>query len=98
MITKLEMPSITYVHTTRKETILMHAALEKTFGSEMMKGILKTRTQMVEIMYRYFDSNLSESHLVKLYNCTLLDTRFKNYNILPTRNYLQTSQSCTECI
>ena len=45
MITNLEMTSITYVHTDQKETILVHTALEKTFRPEMMKGILKVRTQ-----------------------------------------------------
>jgi hypothetical protein len=59
----------------------VHAALEKAFKPEMMKGILKARTQMVQSMYRYFDSNLSESHRGKLYICTLLDPRFKNYNM-----------------
>ena len=96
MIAKLEMPSITYVHTVQKETILVHATLEKAFRPEMMKGILKVRTQMVESMYRYFDSNLSESHRAKLYICTLLDPRFKNYNMCPTRKYVQNTQLCTE--
>ena len=81
MIASLEMSSITYVHTDQKETILVHASLEKAFRSEMMKGILKVRTLMVESMDRYFDSNLSESHRPKLYICTLLDPRFKNYNM-----------------
>ena len=64
MITKFEIPSITYVHTAQKETIPVHAALEKASRPEMMKGILKVRTQMVERMYEYFDSNWSESHRV----------------------------------
>ena len=51
MITKLEMSSITYVHTARKETITIRA---------------------------------------KLYICTLLDPRFKNYNMWPTRKYVTT--------
>ena len=41
--------------TLQKETSLVHAALEKAFRSEMMKGILKSKTQMVENMYGYFD-------------------------------------------
>ena len=98
MIAKLEMPSITYVHNTQKETIPVHAAIEKDFRPEMMKGILKARTQMVESMYRYFDSNLSESHRAKLYICTLLDPRFKNHNMCPTRKYVQNSLLCTVCI
>jgi hypothetical protein len=57
MIAKLEVPNITYVHTTQ-ETIPIHAVLEKTVGSEMMKSILKARAQMVESMYMDFDSNL----------------------------------------
>jgi hypothetical protein len=41
------------------------AALEKAVRPDMMKHILKTRTQMVEIIYKYFDSDLSESHVLK---------------------------------
>ena len=41
MIAKLEMPSITYVHTAQKETIPVHAALEKAFRPEMMKNSFK---------------------------------------------------------
>ncbi len=76
MITKLEMTSITYVHTARKETITIQSALEKAVSPDMTKLILKTRTQMLEIMYIYFDAGLSESHRAKLYICTLLDPRF----------------------
>jgi hypothetical protein len=85
MIAKLEMPSITYVHTAQKETIPVYATLENAFRPEMMKGNLKARTQMVESMYRYFDSNLSESHRAKLFICTLLDPRSNNYNMWQTR-------------
>ncbi len=67
MITKLEMSSITYVHTVRKETITIQTALEKTVSPDMTKRILKVRTQMVENMYKYFDTDLSESHRAKLY-------------------------------
>ena len=88
MITKLEMSSITYVHTARKETITIQAALEKAARPDMTKRILKARTQMVESMYEYFDAGLSESHRAKLYICTLLDPRFKNYNMWPTRKYV----------
>jgi hypothetical protein len=87
-ITKLEMNSITYVHTARKETITIQAALEKAANPDMTKRILKARTQMVESMYEYFDAGLSESHRAKLYICTLLDPRFKNYNMWPTRKYV----------
>ncbi len=48
----------------------------------MMKLILKARTQMVESLYKYFDSDLSESHLDI---CTLLDPRFKNYKWVNTQ-------------
>jgi hypothetical protein len=58
MIIKIEMPSITYVHTALKETIPIHTALEKSFRTEMMKGILKARTQMVENMYQGTISSL----------------------------------------
>ena len=40
--------------------------------SDMMKHILKARTQMVESIYKYFDSDLSESQRAKLYTSTLL--------------------------
>jgi hypothetical protein len=45
----------------------------------MMKHILKVRTQMVESMYKYFDSDLSESHRTKLYIYTLLDPRWSTH-------------------
>ncbi len=71
------MPKITYVHTAQRETISIREALEKPVMPEKMKLILKARTQMVEIIYKYFDLDLSESHRAKLYICTLLDPRFK---------------------
>ncbi len=80
IITKLEMTTMTYVHTSRKESITIDETLEKDVRPDMMKPILKVRTQMVESMYKYFDSDFSESHGAKLYICTLLDPRFKNYN------------------
>ena len=89
MITKLEMSTMTYVHTSRKESISIDEALQKAVRPDMMKRILKARTQMVESMYKYFDSDLSESHRAKLYICTLLDPRFKHYNWWPTRKYVQ---------
>ena len=39
-------------------------------------------------MYKYFDADLSESHRTKLYICTLLDPRFKNYNMWTTSKYV----------
>ena len=72
MISGLQMPKITYVHTAQRETISIHEALEKTVMSEKMALILKVRTKMVEIIYKYFDLDLSESHRAKLYICTLL--------------------------
>jgi hypothetical protein len=89
MITKLEMTTMTYVHTSRKESITIDEALAKAVRPDMMKRILKARTQMVERLYKYFDSDLSESHRAKLYICTLLDPRFKNYKSWPTRKYVQ---------
>ena len=89
MITKLEMTTMTYVHTSRKESITIDEDLEKAVRPDMMKHILKAMTQMVESMYKYFDSDLSESHRAKLYICTLLDPRFKHYNWWPTRKYVQ---------
>ena len=41
--------------------------------SDKMKLILKVRTQMIEIMYKYFDLYLSASHRDKLYIYTVLD-------------------------
>ena len=77
MISGLQMPKITYVHTTQRETIFIHEELEKVVISEKMTLILKARTQM-EIIY--VDLDLSESHRAKLYTCTLLDPRFKKFN------------------
>jgi hypothetical protein len=86
MITKLEMTSITYVHTARNKIITIQTVLEKVASPDMTKRILKVRTQMVESMYKYFDGGLSESHRTKLYICTFLDPRFKNYNMWTTRD------------
>jgi hypothetical protein len=63
-----------------------------------MKVILKVRTQMVESIYKYFDLDLSESHRAKLYICTLLDPRFKRFNMWSTHKYVENSQLYTECI
>jgi hypothetical protein len=98
MISGLQMPKITYVHTAQRETISIREALEKAVIPEKMKLILKARTQMVESIYKYFDLDLSESHRAKLYICTLLDPRFKKFNFWPTRKYVDNSQLCTECI
>ena len=43
--------------------------LQKAVRPDMMKHVLRVRTQMVEVMYNL---NLSESHRVKLYIWTLL--------------------------
>jgi hypothetical protein len=98
MISGLQMPKITYVHTAQRETISIEETLEKTVIPEKMKLILKVRTQMVESIYKYFDLDLSESHRAKLYICTLLDSRFKKFNYWPPRKYVNNSQLCTECI
>jgi hypothetical protein len=55
IITKVEMTTMTYVHTSRKESITIDETLEKDARPDMMKHILKVRTQMVESMYKYFD-------------------------------------------
>ena len=83
------MSIITYIHTARKKTITIQVAIDQAANTDMTKHILKARTQMVESIYRYFDSDLSESHRTKLYICTLLDPRFKHYNWWPTRKYVQ---------
>ena len=98
MIDELQMSRITYVHTTQGETISIHETLDKAVMSDKMKLILKAGTQMVEIMYKYFDLDSSESHRSKLYICTLLDPRFKNFNMCPTLKYVENSQLYTECI
>jgi hypothetical protein len=98
MIMGLQMPKITYVHTTQRETISIRETLEKSVMSEKMKLILQVRTQMVEIIYKYFDLDLSEFHRAKLYICTLWDPRFKKFNFWPTRKYVDDSQLFTECI
>jgi hypothetical protein len=81
MIRGLQMPKITYVHTTQRETISIREELEKPVMPEKMKLILKIRTQMVEEIYKYFDLDLSESHRDKLNICTLLDPRFKKFKV-----------------
>ena len=48
MISGLQMPKITYVHTAQRETISRHGALEEAVMPEKMALILKVRTQMVE--------------------------------------------------
>ena len=58
MISGLQIPKITCVHTAERETISIHEALEKAVMPDKMKLILKARTQMVESMYKYFDSQL----------------------------------------
>ena len=93
-----QIPKITYVHTTERETFSIHETLEKTVMSDKVKLILKGRTQMVERTYKYFNLDLSESHRVKLYICTPLDPRFKKFNMRPTRKYVQNSQLYTECL
>ena len=98
MIIGVQIPKITYVHTTQTETISIHEALEKAVMPDKMKLILKARTQMVESMYKYFDLDLSESHRVKLYICTQLDPRFKKFNMWATHKYVENSQLYTECI
>ena len=55
MTTKLKMPGITYVHTKQQETVSIDAALEKAVMPDLMKRILKVKTQMVQNMYKYFD-------------------------------------------
>ena len=47
MIATLEMPTITYVHIARQETISIDAALEKAVRPDVMKRIQKASTQMV---------------------------------------------------
>jgi hypothetical protein len=98
LISALEMPKITYVHTAQRETISIHEALVKAVMPEKMKLILKARTQMMESIYKYFDLGLSESHRAKLYICTLLDRRFKKFNYWQTRKYFINSQLCRECM
>jgi hypothetical protein len=96
MISGFQIPKIVYVHTTQRETISIHEVLEKTVMSEKMKLILKVRTQMVEIIYKYFDVDLSESHRVKLYIFTLLDPRFKKFNNKSTTS-IGTCNSYVKC-
>jgi hypothetical protein len=88
VITNLEMTTMTYVHTSPKESVTIDEALAKAVRPVKMKHILKVRTQMVERTYKYFDSDLSESHRAKLYICTLLDPRLNHYNWWPTHKYV----------
>jgi hypothetical protein len=64
--------------------------------SDKMKIILKSRTQMVECIYKYFDLDLSESHRVTLHIFTLLDPMFKKFNMCQTRKYVFRSHSSTQ--
>jgi len=53
MITKLEMPTITYVHTARQETISIDAALEEAVRPDMMKRInTETNTHTSSVQTR----------------------------------------------
>jgi len=56
---------ITYIHTVLKKTITIQVTLDQATNPDMTKHILKARTQMVESMYKYFDTGLSESHRPK---------------------------------
>ena len=85
MIHKLSISSITYVHTGKKETMSIDEVLSSSMDSQKMKLIVAARSQMVENIYARFDTNLSESHRAKLYICTILDPRFKKYQMWPTR-------------
>ncbi len=46
-----------------------------------------------DYFYKHFDLDLSESHRVKLYMYTLLDPRFKKFNMWTTLKYVENSQS-----
>jgi hypothetical protein len=50
---------------------------------------------MVERIYKYFDLDLSESHSAKFCICTLLDPRFKKFNMWPTL-HVENSQLYTQ--
>ncbi len=67
--------SLRHCRRTVCRSISIHEELEKAVMSEKMTLILKSRTQMVENIYKYFNLDLSESHRAKLYICTLLDPR-----------------------
>ncbi len=54
------------VHTAKWESISIDEALDKALMPEKMKRILNARTQMVLSIYKYLDSDLSESHRAKL--------------------------------
>ena len=85
MINKLSSPSIEYVHTGKKETMSIDEVLSTSMDSQKMKLIVGARSQMVENIFARFDTNLSESHRAKLYICTILDPKFKSYQMWPTR-------------
>ena len=56
------MPSITYVHTAQKETIRIHAVLEKAVRPEIMKDILKVRTYSTNISIQTCQSLIEPSY------------------------------------
>jgi len=65
LISGLQIPKITCVHTTQRETISIREALEKDVMTEKMKLILKARTQMVESIYRSFETTEKRSSFDK---------------------------------
>lgn len=83
----LSLQSITY-HTGKKETVYIEEALSKTINRDDLKLIVGARARMVESIYRYFNTNLSESHRAKMYICTLRDPRLKSYKMWSTRKYV----------
>ena len=81
-----------YFHNQVDDDKVKTTLYKKAVMLDKMKIILKVRTQMVECIYKYFDLDLSESHRTKLYICTLLDPRFKKFNMRPTHKYVEKSQ------
>ena len=73
MISNLQSRNITYVHTVQRETISIDETLEKAVMSDKVNLILKSRTQMVESIYKYFEfsiescQNLIESSYIMIY-------------------------------
>ena len=73
MISGLEMPKITYVHTAQRETTSIHEALEKAVMTEKMKLILKVEPSCISARYWTQGSRSSTSgqhaSTLTIHNC-----------------------------
>ena len=76
----------------RSRTFTPHRGRLFTYMKHLRKLSCQRRWNSFWRSGQYFDLDLSESHRVKLYIYTLLDPRFKKFNMWPTRKYDENSQ------